>query len=94
LEELSSGQQSVIVQIQDDGIGIAPEHLPYIFQPFFRINEQKVGTGLGLSIAKEIVERHNGEINVTSTLGHGTCFTVKLPLFPLTATGIVNEHGI
>ncbi|MBZ0275214.1 MAG: PAS domain S-box protein, partial [Anaerolineae bacterium] len=80
LDKTPQNKPSVLIHVQDDGIGIPPEHLPYIFQPFYRVNEERVGTGLGLSIAKEIIERHGGEISVTSSLGHGTRFTVKLPL--------------
>ncbi len=68
------------VEVEDTGIGIAPEHLPYIFQPFYRVTHQLQGTGLGLSISREIVELHGGTITVTSTLGKGSCFTFLLPL--------------
>ncbi|MBZ0278203.1 MAG: PAS domain S-box protein [Anaerolineae bacterium] len=81
LVEDGQHQQWVTIHVQDDGVGIASEHLPFIFQPFYRVNEQKVGTGLGLSIAKEIIEWHGGQMTVTSSLGQGSCFTVRLPLF-------------
>ncbi len=66
------------VTVSDTGRGIAPEHLPNIFRPFFTTKGQ--GTGLGLSLARRIVEDHGGRIEVTSQLGAGTRFTVWLPL--------------
>lgn len=68
-----------IIQISDTGSGIEPENLPHIFQPFYQADEQKRGAGLGLSISKEIIDLHDGEITVESTLGEGTTFTIKLP---------------
>ena len=73
----------IAVEVQDTGIGMAKEHLPFIFDQFFRVKrgeDQKVkGTGLGLSIAKKIVDAHKGSIQVTSELGKGSTFTVLLP---------------
>jgi PAS domain S-box-containing protein len=71
---------SAVISIVDSGIGIASEHLPYLFQPFFRVDENTKGTGLGLSIARDIVELHEGRIEVESKLGSGTCFRVFLAL--------------
>lgn len=69
----------VTVQVRDTGIGIDPEHLGRVFEPFFRINETAArGTGLGLSIAKTIVEMHGGSLLVNSSAGRGSTFTVKL----------------
>ncbi|MDQ3804880.1 MAG: ATP-binding protein [Acidobacteriota bacterium] len=65
------------VEISDTGRGIAPEHLPKIFEPYFSTKE--TGTGLGLAIVKKAVEDHNGTISVESTPGAGTTFTVELP---------------
>lgn len=74
--------EQVIVTVADSGIGIAPEHLPDIFDRFYRVDSARSGggSGLGLAIAQEIVRAHNGSIAVTSTLGHGTTMTVSLPL--------------
>jgi len=71
------------VAIRDTGIGIAPEHLGRLFQPFIQIdsalNRQYTGTGLGLALVKRIVELHGGQVGVTSEVGVGSCFTVDLP---------------
>lgn len=73
----------IVVKIKDTGIGIAREHLPFIFDQFYRVSrreDQKIkGTGLGLSIAKKIIEAHDGSIEVESELGQGSTFTVRLP---------------
>ncbi len=71
------------ILITDSGKGIAPEHLNHIFEPGYRVNpEKKDGHGLGLDIAKTLVEGMGGEISVTSTLGKGTTFQLKLPVCP------------
>jgi len=74
------GEGEVFVQICDTGRGIPREHLSRIFEPFFTTKELGKGTGLGLAIAHGIVERHGGRIEVESTPGEGTCFTVLLPV--------------
>jgi signal transduction histidine kinase len=66
------------IAVTDNGRGITPEHLPHIFRPFYTTKGN--GTGLGLSLARRIVEEHGGRIEVSSTLGHGSTFTVFLPL--------------
>src|SRR5579863_7378583 len=70
--------QFAVVEVSDNGRGIAPETLPNIFRPFYTTKGD--GTGLGLSLARRIVEDHQGRIDVTSALGQGTTFTVLLPL--------------
>jgi heavy metal sensor kinase len=73
----------VRVDVQDTGIGIAPEHIDRVFDRFFRADaardRESGGTGLGLAIAKAIVDGHGGSLSVTSQLGRGTCFTIRLP---------------
>ena len=73
----------VTLLVQDTGIGIAEENLPHIFERFYRTaraqSSSSTGTGLGLAIAKEIVELHNGTIEVTSQVNIGTRFVVELP---------------
>lgn len=75
------GAQAVL-SVRDEGIGITPEHLPYIFERFVRaVSERNYsGLGLGLFITREIVQAHGGSIQVRSELGKGTLFTVRLPL--------------
>lgn len=68
----------VMVDVADNGRGISAEALPKIFKPFF--TTRKEGTGLGLSLANSIVQSHGGRIEVTSTIGKGSHFTVCLPL--------------
>ena len=70
--------QSAVIEVADNGRGIAPDHLPNIFRPFYTTKGD--GTGLGLSLARRIVEDHQGRIDVSSTVGKGTTFAVVLPL--------------
>ena len=65
--------------IADTGTGIAPEHMPRIFDPFFSTKGVGKGTGLGLAISRRIVEDHHGSIEVASEVGRGTTFTIWLP---------------
>jgi len=78
--ELDQDPTHVILRVSDSGLGIAPDHLPRIFEPFYRASETSniEGTGLGLSIVKECVDRHGGTISIESTLGCGTIVTVLL----------------
>ena len=75
---LEQSGDNAVVTVADNGRGIAPEHLPNIFRPFYTTKGN--GTGLGLSLARRIVEEHHGRIEVTSSLGSGTKFIVTLPL--------------
>lgn len=70
--------EKVLVEVHDTGVGIAPEHLPHIFEPFYRVTSEVDGTGLGLSIARQIVNLHGGELSARSELGIGSCFSVSL----------------
>ncbi len=69
----------VQLQVQDDGLGIAPEILPHLFEPFFTTKERGHGVGLGLAISRSIIEGHQGRIEVASDPRRGTTFTVTLP---------------
>lgn len=90
-----SNQEEVIVKLEhkiknieifiiDNGAGIASDHIPHLFERFYRVDSardrNKGGTGLGLAIVKELAEIHGGKINVCSTVGKGSVFTVNLPL--------------
>ncbi len=70
--------------VTDEGRGISPEHVPHIFEKFYRVgqgNNEVPGTGLGLAFAREIAELHSGSISMESELGKGSVFTIHLPLF-------------
>ena len=69
-----------LVSVQDSGPGIDPEHLPHLFDRFYRANTGSSGLGLGLYISRILVEAHGGRIWVESRPGHGSTFTVALPL--------------
>jgi len=69
----------VLIRVRDDGRGISPLDLPYIFEPFFTTKEEGYGVGLGLSTAYGIIEGHRGVIEVESSPGKGSCFTITLP---------------
>jgi Signal transduction histidine kinase len=76
----TDGDQSMV--IQDTGVGIPEESIPHLFEKFYRVREHEgkaSGTGLGLSICKQIVQGHNGRIEVKSKMGVGTSFTVHIP---------------
>ncbi|HEX2907658.1 MAG TPA: ATP-binding protein, partial [Phototrophicaceae bacterium] len=66
---------TLTIQVEDTGVGIPPEHLPHIFEPFYRVQSSGSGMGLGLSISQGIVRLHQGELTVTSEPGQGSCFT-------------------
>jgi signal transduction histidine kinase len=76
----------VVLSVADTGVGIPTRELPRIFERFYRVDRARSretgGTGLGLSIVKHVVENHGGTVSVTSELGRGTCFEVRLPAAP------------
>lgn len=71
---------TLAISITDTGVGIAPEHIPHLFEPFYTTKPH--GTGLGLAISAHIVTQHGGRITVDSQPGVGTTFTILLPLEP------------
>ena len=70
----------VVIEIKDNGYGVAPQHIEKIFDPFFTTKEIGTGTGLGLHISHSIITSHGGIITVNSAIGEGTTFTINLPL--------------
>ncbi|MEO1133801.1 MAG: response regulator, partial [Cyanobacteria bacterium J06639_1] len=79
----ASGQSYLRISVADTGIGIAPDQIGRLFQPFVQVdsalNRRYQGTGLGLALVKRIVELHGGRAGVTSEFGRGSCFTIDLP---------------
>jgi two-component system NtrC family sensor kinase len=76
------GEPGVVIEVSDTGCGIAEEVRERIFEPFFTTKAAGKGVGLGLAVVYGIVSRHRGQIDVQSTVGVGTTFTVRLPLQP------------
>jgi two-component system phosphate regulon sensor histidine kinase PhoR len=83
----SSDRPQVSIAVIDNGPGIAEEHLPRLTERFYRVDDkssrEKGGTGLGLAIVKHILNRHQGTLKIASELGHGSTFSVELPLADL-----------
>jgi two-component system phosphate regulon sensor histidine kinase PhoR len=80
------GEDMVRVSVEDEGDGIAPEHLPRLTERFYRVDAGRSrsmgGTGLGLAIVKHIVERHRGKLEIVSRQGEGTIVSFTLPVVP------------
>jgi signal transduction histidine kinase len=71
-----------VLAVRDEGVGIAPDDLPRVFERFYRgrnAAEQAAGTGLGLAVARQIVEQHRGSVWIESRPGAGTVVTLRLP---------------
>lgn len=83
LQVFRAGHQACLT-VADEGVGIDPEELPYLFDRYRRQKSSELagihGTGLGLSFVKTVLEKHRGEIHVTSSAGEGSSFTLKLPI--------------
>jgi signal transduction histidine kinase len=82
--EVQEGCPLAVIEVCDQGMGVPAADLPHIFEQFHRASNVGTvkGTGVGLSSAKQIVELHGGTIAVQSIEGHGSTFTVRLPLYP------------
>jgi len=70
---------AVLICVWDDGQGIASEHVPHIFERFYRGSGRAAGTGLGLNISRQIIEQHGGHLRLESELGKGTAVYIELP---------------
>ena len=73
-------EENAFVDICDTGCGIPPENMTRIFDPFFTTKPVGQGLGLGLSVSYDIIKKHGGTITLTTQVGQGTTFTVKLPV--------------
>ena len=85
-EEAEGSAGTMVLTVRDSGPGIAPEHVSHIFERFYQADasstRQQAGTGIGLALVKNLVDLHRGTVEVESTVGLGTTFTVRLPLGP------------
>jgi two-component system, OmpR family, phosphate regulon sensor histidine kinase PhoR len=83
----------ILISIRDHGIGIEDEHIPRLFERFYRVDKARSrklgGTGLGLAIVKHIMQAHNGKVNVESNPGKGSTFTLRFPM----KSSIVRDHS-
>jgi heavy metal sensor kinase len=100
LVRVSNGNGEAVVEVVDRGVGIPPEHLPRLFDRFYRVdtarNRAQGGAGLGLSIVKAITEAHGGTAQVQSSPGHGSTFTLRFPLHGVAKNDsdkTTDEHG-
>ncbi|MED0962285.1 HAMP domain-containing sensor histidine kinase [Bacillus paramycoides] len=78
--EVTKSEGQAVIKVTDQGIGIAEEHLPFIEQSFYQINNHVAGAGIGLAIVKKMVDLHGGTLSIISKEGVGTTILIKLPL--------------
>jgi len=88
IRTLNPTPDTVRLEITDTGIGISPDDIPHIFEPFFSTKKDAVGIGLGLAIVHGIIQSHNGKIQVRSEPGKGTTISVTFPLHTPTVNSI------
>ncbi|WP_373324948.1 sensor histidine kinase [Actinocatenispora rupis] len=95
--DVRRGGDAVLVSVTDQGIGIEPHDLDRIFERFYRADKARSratgGTGLGLAIVKHIATNHGGRVDVTSTVGRGSTFTLRLPARPSRAIAVEHNPG-
>lgn len=84
--EVIRTDEQIFIHVSDNGCGISREHLPRLFERFYRVDKARSrklgGTGLGLAIVKHIAQSHKGQVKVSSVVGQGSIFTINLPLLP------------
>jgi len=80
LKTMNTDEEHFRIEFTDNGVGIAKEDIPHIFEPFFSTKEKTTGIGLGLSIVHGIIQSHKGKTEVKSVRGEGTTFAIILPL--------------
>ena len=81
-------REKVVVAISDTGPGIAEENISRIFDPFYTTKPVGTGTGLGLNVVYNVINQHNGCVNVQSRIGKGTTFIIELPIDSPVLVGI------
>jgi two-component system sensor histidine kinase BaeS len=83
-ETRQAATERVLIEVRDTGIGIAPEDMPHVFDPFYQVGRSSTratgGVGLGLSIAHQLIEVLGGQLSLTSTPAAGTTFRIDVPL--------------
>lgn len=80
LTMLESGKSGVQIEFADTGVGIRPDYLPRVLEPFFTTKEEGKGTGLGLPICRRVIQEHSGTLDIASALGKGTTVRIVLPV--------------
>jgi two-component system phosphate regulon sensor histidine kinase PhoR len=86
---------SAVFSVRDYGLGIAPEHLPRLTERFYRVDRSRSretgGTGLGLAIVKHVSQRHGAELEIESTPGKGSKFSIRFPAQRVRTVGVVER---
>src|SRR5262249_7538697 len=86
----------LVIAVRDQGVGIPQDHLDRIFERFYRVDKarsrERGGTGLGLAIVKHIAQVHGGQVAVSSTVGQGSTFTLRLPLHAKLESSVATVH--
>jgi two-component system, LuxR family, sensor kinase FixL len=92
--QLESGASAVVITFTDTGIGIAPEDIPRVMEPFFTTKAEGKGTGLGLAICRRIVQEHHGTLEISSVVGQGTTIALTLPCTNATNETYLRERDV